>query len=293
MIRQAVTVAASVGAISISSLRTSPLYDKARPGNQYPRRPAALKGGPAAPTFPVMDFPDPLLRGTLVKRYKRFLSDVELADGTLVTAHCANPGAMLGLTEPGSEVWLSPAANPARKLKYSWEMIRVGDHLVGINTSHPNAIVAEAVAAGRVPELAGYGGLRREVKYGRNSRIDLLLEDGDGSDSGGRPLCYVEVKNVHLRRGTAAEFPDSVTARGLKHLGELGDMVEAGHRAVMFYLVQRGDCDRFRIAADIDPAYAAGLKEARARGVEVLCYGCEMSAEAIDLSAPLPIDLEG
>jgi hypothetical protein len=157
MIRQAVTVAASVGAISISSLRTSPLYDKARPGNQYPRRPAALKGGPAAPTFPVMDFPDPLLRGTLVKRYKRFLSDVELADGTLVTAHCANPGAMLGLTEPGSEVWLSPAANPARKLKYSWEMIRVGDHLVGINTSHPNAIVAEAVAAGRVPELAGYG----------------------------------------------------------------------------------------------------------------------------------------
>ena len=234
-----------------------------------------------------MDCPAPLLRGTLVRRYKRFLSDVALADGTVVTAHCANPGAMLGLTEPGSEVWLSPAANPARKLKYTWELVRVGGHLVGINTGHPNAVVAEAVAAGRVPELAGYAGLRREVKYGRNSRIDLLL------DGGGRPLCYVEVKNVHLRRGTAAEFPDSVTARGLKHLGELGDMVAAGHRAVMFYLVQRGDCDRFRIAGDIDPAYEAGLKEARARGVEMLCYTCDLSAEAIALAAPLSIDLEG
>ncbi|MCP4327091.1 MAG: DNA/RNA nuclease SfsA [Alphaproteobacteria bacterium] len=232
-----------------------------------------------------MQFPAPLHRGILIRRYKRFLSDVELDDGTTVTAHCANPGAMLGLTEPGSEVWLSPAQNPARKLKYSWEMIRVGDHLVGINTSHPNGLVEEAVAADLVPELSGYASRRREVKYGRNSRIDLLLEDDN------RPDCYVEVKNVHFKRGAAAEFPDSVTARGTKHLGELGDMVEAGHRAVMFYVVQRGDCDRLRIAADIDPTYAQALDEARRRGVEVLCYACDMSTTAITVDAPL--ELEG
>ncbi len=234
-----------------------------------------------------MQFPAPLLRGALIRRYKRFLSDVELDGGTVVTAHCANPGAMLGLTEPGSEVWLSPSQNPKRKLKYSWEMIRVGNHLVGINTSHPNGLVEEAVAAGRVPELSGYESRRREVKYGRNSRIDLLLTDGTAPD------CYVEVKNVHLSRNGAAEFPDSVTVRGTKHLGELGDMVAAGHRAVMFYLVQRGDCDRFAVAGDIDPDYAAALKEARGRGVEVLCYTCAMSTTAITVDAPLPLDLEG
>ncbi len=234
-----------------------------------------------------MEFPSPLIRGVLLKRYQRFLSDIELGDGSVVTAHCANPGAMLGLTDPGSEVWLSPARNPARKLKFSWEMIRVGDHLVGINTSHPNGIVEEAITAGAIPELTGYPEHRREVKYGKNSRIDLLLEGGD------RPPCYVEVKNVHLRRDDAAEFPDSVTARGTKHLGELADMVEAGNRAIMFYLVQRGDCARFRIAADIDPAYDAALKVARSRGVEVLCYTCEMSTGGISVATPLPLELEG
>jgi sugar fermentation stimulation protein A len=192
---------------------------------------------------------------------------------------------MLGLDAPGSEIWLSRSSNPARKLPLSWELIRVGDHLVGINTGHPNRLVAEAIAAGQIPELAGYAGQRREVAYGRNSRIDILLEAPD------RPPCYVEVKNVHLRRQTAAEFPDSVTARGAKHLDEMGTMVEAGARAVMVYLVQRGDCDRFRIAADIDPAYARALARARDRGVEALCHACVVTTEGIEVAGPLPLDL--
>jgi sugar fermentation stimulation protein A len=232
-----------------------------------------------------MRFPSPLLEGRLVRRYKRFLADVELVGGEVVVAHCANPGSMLGLQEAGAEVWLSRAQNPKRKLGYTWELMRVDGRLVGINTHHPNAIVAEAVAAGAVPELAGYSGLRREVPYGRNSRIDLLLEAED------RPICYVEVKNVHLRREGPAEFPDSVTVRGAKHLVELGDMMAAGHRAVMFYLVQREDCERFRIAADIDPAYAVALEKARARGVETICYCCKISPHAIELDRPLPLDL--
>jgi sugar fermentation stimulation protein A len=237
-----------------------------------------------------MRFPDPLIRGTLIKRYKRFLADVTLADGAIVTAHCPNPGAMTGLDTSGSEVWLSPARNPARKLRYTFELILVGSHFVGINTSHPNAIVAEAVADGRIAELEGYDTIRREVRYGKNSRIDLLLE---GSS---RPTCYVEVKNVHLRRDAApvnglAEFPDSVTARGLKHLVELSDMVAVGKRAVMAYIVQREDCGAFALAGDIDPAYAAGFRAARAAGVEVICYSCKLSVEGIELDRPLPVDM--
>lgn len=230
-----------------------------------------------------MKFPDPLVPARLVRRYKRFLADVIMEDGAEVTAHVANPGGMIGLNAPGSEVWLSPARNPARKLKWSWELIHVDGGLVGVNTAHPNAIVAEAVAAGRVPELTGYESQRREVKYGRNSRIDLLLEGA------GRPKCYVEVKNVHLKRDAGAEFPDAVTARGTKHLAELSDMVAAGHRAVMLYLVQRGDCDDFRIAADIDPTYDAALTKALDCGVEALCYACKITTEAIELDRPLPV----
>ena len=232
-----------------------------------------------------MRFPDPLIPGTLVKRYKRFLADVTLADGSVVTAHCANTGSMLGVAEPGSEVWLSPARNPERKLKYTWEMIRVGDGLVGINTQHPNRIVEDGVRAGGVAELTGYDEVRREVKYGKNSRIDVLLSGG------GRPDCYVEVKNVHLRRGAAAEFPDAVTARGAKHLVEMADMVDGGARAVMFYLVQRGDCETFAVADDIDPTYAEALETARARGVEAVCYACRLTPESIELDRPLPLDL--
>ncbi len=231
-----------------------------------------------------MQFPDRLIPGRVIKRYKRFLCDVELAGGEMVTAHCPNPGRMLGLADPGSEIWLSPSPNPARKLRYTWELVRIGDGLVGINTGHPNGIVAEAVSEGLVPALAGYGSSRREVKYGRNSRIDLLLEDAD------RPPCYVEVKNVHLKRGPKAEFPDSVTARGAKHLAELSAMVEQGNRAVMFYLVQREDCEGFTIAEDIDPAYAKAFGEARSRGVEGLCYCCTMTTDAIVMDRALPMD---
>jgi sugar fermentation stimulation protein A len=233
-----------------------------------------------------MKFPDPLIKGTLIKRYKRFLSDVALDDGRKVTAHCANSGSMLSVNAPGSEVWLSPARNPDRKLKYTWEMIRIGRSLVGINTALPNAIVAEAVEAGKIPELTGYPSLRREVKYGENSRIDLLLEDGNAK-------CYVEVKNVTMKRDLAkdapVEFPDAVTQRGAKHLVELANMVRDGHRAVMFYLVQRQDAKSFTIAADIDPVYAEGLRAAMKAGVEVLCYGCKLSKSGIRVESPLPL----
>ena len=190
-----------------------------------------------------------------------------------------------GLDEPGAEVWLSPARNPERKLRFSWELIRVGDGLVGIHTAHPNRIVEEAVRANRIDELAGYGELRREVRYGKNSRIDLLLE------SAGRAPCYVEIKSVTLRRAGRAEFPDAVTARGTKHLGELSNMVAGGARAVMLYLVQREDCRAFAVAGDIDPAYAEALTAARAAGVEVLCRSCRLTTQAIELDRAVPLDL--
>ncbi len=231
-----------------------------------------------------MRFPDPLIRGRLLRRYKRFLSDIELDNGEIVVAHCANPGSMTGLKDTGAPVWLSPSRNPKRKLKYSWELIQVDGHMVGINTAWPNRIVEEAVAAQTVPELAGYPSLRREVPYGRNSRIDLLLEAAD------RPPCYLEVKNVHLRRTAGlAEFPDSVTKRGTKHLRELSEMAGQGARAVMFFLVQRGDCASFRVAADIDPDYDRAFHAALDHGVEVLCYACQVGEEAIELDRPLPV----
>jgi sugar fermentation stimulation protein A len=236
-----------------------------------------------------MKFPDPLLKGTLIKRYKRFLADVILDSGEAIIAHCANSGSMLSVNTPGAEVWVSPARNPERKLRYTWEMIRIGDCLVGINTQHPNLLAAEAVAAGALPELAGYTAVRREVKYGRNSRIDLLLE------ADGRPPCYVEVKNVTMRRDLTAvgpaEFPDAVTVRGAKHLDELAAMKAQGYRAVMLFLAQREDCRRFALAADIDPLYAAGLARARAAGVEMLCYGCRLSPLEIAIDRPIPLEL--
>lgn len=232
-----------------------------------------------------MRFPAPLIPARLIRRYKRFLADAVLPDGEEITVHCANPGAMLGLAEPGAEIWLSRSDSRLRKLAHSWELVRVGDHLVGINTGHPNRLVEEAILDGRIPELDGYATLRREVRYGRNSRIDILLQ------SPGRPPCYVEVKNVHLRRDGAAEFPDCVTLRGAKHLDEMAEMVAGGARAVTVYLVQRADCDRFRIAEDLDPGYARALARALDRGVEALCYACTLSTEAIEVADPLPLEI--
>lgn len=237
-----------------------------------------------------MKFQEPLVEGRLIRRYKRFLSDIDL-NGETVVAHCANPGAMTGLDAPDSEVWLSANQNPKAKLDWRWELIRVGDFLVGINTAHPNGILAEAIEAGRIPELAGYETLRREVKYGQNSRIDILLE-GEG-----KVPCYVEIKNVHLKRDLpgregAAEFPDAVTKRGAKHLVEMSEMVRQGARAVMVYLVQRGDCDHFRVAEDVDPAYASALAAARKCGVEAICYDCNVGLDEIAVARSLPLKLE-
>lgn len=229
-----------------------------------------------------MHFPRPLVRGTLVRRYKRFLSDIRLEDGRVVTAHCANPGAMLGIVDPGLPVWLLASDNPKRKLAWSWEIVRAEGTLVGVNTSNPNRLVPEALAAGRIPELEGYPSIRREVPYGKASRIDLLLEGP------GRPICYVEIKNVHLKRAGWAEFPDCVTARGAKHMAELADMVRAGHRAVVVYVIQRGDCRRFRVARDLDPRYHRALEAARRAGVEVLCYACDVTEDRIDIAEFLP-----
>ncbi|NQV54234.1 MAG: DNA/RNA nuclease SfsA [Rhodospirillales bacterium] len=234
-----------------------------------------------------MKFPDPLLRGRLVKRYKRFLADIELVDGTAITAHCANPGSMLGLTEPGSEVWVSPANNPKRKLKYTWELIRIGRSLVGLNTNIANKLAWEALENGVIGELTGFGEMRSEVKYGKNSRIDILLLGGAA------PKCFVEVKSVTLKRGDYAEFPDSVTARGTKHLSELADQVAGGQRAVMLYIIQREDADEFAVAGDIDPAYEQALGHALKAGVETLCYKCRLSPEEIVIEAPVPMRKPG
>jgi sugar fermentation stimulation protein A len=235
-----------------------------------------------------MRFPSPLMPATLVRRYKRFLADVTLPTGETITVHVANPGSMLGLAAPGSRVWLSKSPNANRKLAHSWELSEIdfgtGTELVGINTGHPNALVAEALAAHAIPELAGYDTVRREVKYGRASRVDFLLE-GQGA-----PPCYLEVKNVHLmRRASLAEFPDCVTARGAKHLDELAGVVAEGARAVMLFLIQIGSAERFALARDIDPAYAAGFDRARSRGVEAIARRCRIDRGGIAVAEAVPI----
>ncbi len=235
-----------------------------------------------------MRLPAPLVKGRLKKRYKRFLADLVLDDGREVTAHCANPGSMLGVAEEGAPVWAHEHGDPKRKLAFSWELVEIGGTLVPVNTTNPNKIAFEAVSGGVIPELTGYGDIAREVKYGESSRIDLLL-------SGGRRKqpCYVEIKNVHLSRERGlAEFPDSVTARGAKHLAELSKIAADGARAVMLFIVQRSDCARFAPAADLDPAYAKALKSAVSAGVETLCYDCEVTTAEVVLRRPLEIDLE-
>ena len=235
----------------------------------------------------LMTFDPPLISGHLIQRYKRFLADVRLESGETITATCPNTGSMMGLTAPGSRIWLSTSDSPTRKYGHTWELIETdigkGPQMVGINTNHPNALVTEAINAGKIAGLKGYGSPRREVKYGVNSRIDILLEGGPGGQS-----CYVEIKNVHLMRTAGlAEFPDSKTERGVKHLAELSAMVAEGHRAVMLYLVQRADADRFALAGDIDPAYTAAFAKAKAAGVDMLCYRCTVTTQGIALDKPV------
>jgi sugar fermentation stimulation protein A len=234
-----------------------------------------------------MRFQTPLVPGRLIQRYKRFLADVELDDGRVVTAHCANPGAMIGLKEPGLRVWLEPNDDPKKKLRFGWRLAQLSNGAwVGIDTGVPNKVIKEALQAKQISQLAAYNTILQEQKYGSNSRVDFLLKEP------GLPDAYVEVKNVNLwRRDGWAEFPDTVTARGLKHLGVLGDMVHAGHRSVLIYCVQHTGCSRFRLAQDLDPAYAAACLGAQARGVEMLCYGCDVSITEINLRGALQQDL--
>jgi sugar fermentation stimulation protein A len=233
-----------------------------------------------------MKFASALIRGKLLRRYKRFLADVILDKGETVTAACPNTGAMTGLTKPGGTVWLSTSTNPARKYPHTWEMVEVtGIGLVGINTAHPNRIVADAIEAAAIPELTGYTSCRREVRYGNNSRIDLLLEGA------GRPSCYIEIKNVHLfRENGLAEFPDCVTARGAKHLRELAQMAAAGHRTAMVYLVQSDYPTRFALAGDLDPDYVREFTAARKAGVEAYAFSCKLTLGGIVLDRAVPVE---
>ncbi|MFD1509218.1 DNA/RNA nuclease SfsA [Lacimonas salitolerans] len=228
-----------------------------------------------------MRFQTPLVPATLIRRYKRFLADARLEDGTEITAHCANPGSMMGLADPGMRIWLEPNDDPKKKLKYGWRLVEHDNgHFTGVDTSVPNRALRAALQAGQVPGLSAPI-VRPEVKYGENSRIDFLLS-GDGPDT------WVEVKSVTLSRQPGlAEFPDSVTARGLKHLHELSQIAAQGARAAMLYLVQRTDCDRAGIAADIDPAYAAGLSRAMQAGVRVMVFDCAITPHKITLGRPL------
>ena len=235
-----------------------------------------------------MRFPRPLTRATLVKRYKRFLFDAFLEDGTPVTGSCPNTGSMLGLTDPGSTIWLSEHDSPTRKYRFALELVEADGTTVGINTGMPNRIVEEAISDGCIDALSGYAQMRREQKYGRNSRVDILLTAGD------RAATYVEVKNVHfMRTPGVAEFPDSPTMRGAKHLDELGDMAEAGNRAVMVYLVQRSDCDRLKICRDLDSNYGEAFERAVARGVEALAVRCHITPQEIRFDRLIPIDEPG
>ena len=231
-----------------------------------------------------MRFQTELVPARLIRRYKRFLADCQLEDGTEVTAHCANPGSMLGLAEEGMRIWVEPNDDPKRKLKWAWKLVDHGaGHFTGVDTALPNRALKAALMAGDVPGLTGYDTIRPEQKYGQNSRIDFLLQGAD------RPDAYVEVKSVTLSRQPGlAEFPDSVTARGRKHLEELALVAQGGQRAVMLYLVQRTDATRVTLAADIDPAYAAAAQAAAAAGVEFMALDCTITPEAVRLNRPLP-----
>lgn len=234
-----------------------------------------------------MRFPTELTEGRLVRRYKRFLADVILADGRLVTAHCANPGAMLGLNAEGARVLLSASTNPARKLPFSWELVEAdlpgGPQWVGINTARPNALVAEAFHEGRLAPLVGYETLRPEVAYGKASRVDFL------ASGGGLPPCHVEVKNCHLmRRPGLAEFPDCKAARSARHMEELANVVTTGGRAMLIVVIQMR-AEAFDVARDIDPTFDRAFRAARAAGVEAHAVRCAVGPEGVVIADPVPI----
>ncbi len=224
-----------------------------------------------------MRFQTDLVPARLVRRYKRFLADCTLEDGREITAHCANPGSMMGLAEPGTRIWLEPNDDPKKKLKFGWRLVdHENGHFTGVDTSVPNRALRAALVDRQIESLAGYGTVRPEVKYGANSRIDFLLSEP------GLPDAYVEVKSVTLSRQPGlAEFPDSVTARGAKHLAELSEMAVQGHRAIMLYLVQRTDCDTVTLAGDIDPNYLSAFTAAQAAGVDVLAFRTDISPEYV------------
>lgn len=232
-----------------------------------------------------MRFQTELVPATLIRRYKRFLADCRLDDGREVVAHCANPGSMIGLAQPGQRIWLEPNDDPRKKLKFGWRLVDHGNgHFTGVDTSVPNRALKKAFEARQVPGFEAYGTIRPEQKYGEASRIDFLLQQD------GLPDAYIEVKSVTLARQPGlAEFPDSVTARGAKHLMELAQVARQGHRAVMLYLVQRTDCTRMTLAADIDPTYATAYNAACADGLETLCLGAQISPQAIEIGAPLTV----
>lgn len=235
-----------------------------------------------------MIFAPPLVPARLVRRYKRFLFDAILEDGREITGFCPNTGSMRGLTEPGSRIWLSRHDSAARKYAYALELVEADGTVVGVNTALPNRLAEEAILAQLVPQLAGFSTLKREQRYGRNSRIDILLEDeSQGS-------VHVEVKNVHfIREPRLAEFPDSVTSRGAKHLDEMGDLVEAGKRAAMLFIIQRADCDCLRICVDLDPGYGRAFARAMSRGVEAYAVRCHLDPGKIVPESLIPIDEDG
>lgn len=230
-----------------------------------------------------MRFQTDLVPARLIRRYKRFLADCTLENGTEVTAHCANPGSMMGLAAEGTKIWLEPNDDPKKKLKYGWRLVdHENGHFTGVDTSLPNRAIRAALEARQIAALTDYTTVRPEVKYGTNSRVDFLLSEPHLPDA------YVEVKSVTLsRQQHLAEFPDSVTARGTKHLGELAEVARAGHRAVLLYLVQRTDCTHVTMAADIDPVYAAAHEAATTAGVETLCIGTHITPQEVTIAAPL------
>ena len=231
-----------------------------------------------------MKFSNNLIKATFVKRYKRFFSDHILENGQLITAHCPNTGAMTGVAKEGITSWLSQSDDPKRKLKWTWELTQENDIIVGVNTHNPNKIIQEAINNKKIKELLNYKILKREVKYGVNSKIDIFLQDES------KVNCYVEVKNVHLSREKGlAEFPDGITSRGTKHLKELANVAKNGDRAVMLYLIQRNDCNYFKIAEDIDIEYGKAFIDALNAGVEVICIDTILNTSEINIGKKIKL----